>query len=214
MKIQGAGNERTGSHRAGTAVMCSASTGARPLCWRAARAARSTTLTGKAYLDCVAGHRRQRAGLQRCGHGAGDERRGGERRCCTSAISTTLPLMPSWRNSCANLLCRQGALLQQRRRGQRGRVQVCSPLWRAQGGDDKVEILAFENAFHGRTYGRLAATPRPKYQDPFKPLLPGVRFARFNDLASARGANGRQCLRHHCRADAGRRRHPPATRNS
>ena len=52
--------------------------------------------------------------------------------------------------------------------------------------EDKVNILAFTNAFHGRTMGSLAATPRPKYQDPFKPLMPGVRFAEFNDLASAR----------------------------
>ena len=57
---------------------------------------------------------------------------------------------------------------------------------RAHGGDGKVEILAFSNAFHGRTMGALSATPRPKYQDPFKPLMPGVRFAEFNDLASAR----------------------------
>jgi acetylornithine/N-succinyldiaminopimelate aminotransferase len=57
---------------------------------------------------------------------------------------------------------------------------------RAHGGEEKVEILAFTNAFHGRTMGALAATPRPKYQDPFKPLMPGVRFAEFNDLASAR----------------------------
>ncbi len=57
---------------------------------------------------------------------------------------------------------------------------------RAHGGEEKVEILAFTNAFHGRTMGALAATPRPKYQDPFKPLMPGVRFAEFNDLESAR----------------------------
>ncbi len=56
---------------------------------------------------------------------------------------------------------------------------------RAHGGEDKVNILAFTNAFHGRLMGSLAATPRPKYQDPFKPLMPGVRFAEFNDLASA-----------------------------
>lgn len=56
----------------------------------------------------------------------------------------------------------------------------------AQGHSDKTNILAFSNAFHGRTMGSLAATPRPKYQDPFKPLMPGVRFADFNDLASAR----------------------------
>ncbi|MFN8442666.1 MAG: aspartate aminotransferase family protein [Caldilineaceae bacterium] len=50
---------------------------------------------------------------------------------------------------------------------------------------DKVEILAFSNAFHGRTMGALAATPREKYQAPFKPLMPGVRFAEFNNLADA-----------------------------
>ncbi|MBE2238374.1 MAG: acetylornithine/succinylornithine family transaminase [Caldilineaceae bacterium] len=57
---------------------------------------------------------------------------------------------------------------------------------RAYGGDDKVEILAFTNAFHGRTMGALAATPRPKYQEPFTPLMPGVRFAEFNKVESAR----------------------------
>lgn len=50
----------------------------------------------------------------------------------------------------------------------------------------KYEILAFTNAFHGRLYGTLAATPRPKYQDPFKPLMPGVRIGEFNNLESAR----------------------------
>jgi acetylornithine/N-succinyldiaminopimelate aminotransferase len=57
---------------------------------------------------------------------------------------------------------------------------------REKGNEHKSNILAFSNAFHGRLYGALAATPRPKYQDPFKPLMPGVRFAEFNDLASAR----------------------------
>ena len=57
---------------------------------------------------------------------------------------------------------------------------------RRNGREDKTNILAFNNAFHGRTLGSLAATPRPKYQDPFKPLMPGVRFARFNDLNDAR----------------------------
>ena len=50
----------------------------------------------------------------------------------------------------------------------------------------KTNILAFSNAFHGRLYGSLAATPRPKYQEPFAPLMPGVRFANFNDLESAK----------------------------
>jgi acetylornithine/N-succinyldiaminopimelate aminotransferase len=57
---------------------------------------------------------------------------------------------------------------------------------REHGHEEKYHILAFSDAFHGRLFGSLAATPRPKYQDPFKPLMPGVRFADYNDLASAR----------------------------
>ncbi len=56
---------------------------------------------------------------------------------------------------------------------------------REQGHDDKHEILAFSGAFHGRLFGSLAATPREKYQAPFRPLMPGVRFGTFNNLASA-----------------------------
>lgn len=59
---------------------------------------------------------------------------------------------------------------------------------REQGHEDKFEILAFSNAFHGRLFGSLAATPRPKYQDPFLPLMPGVRHAEFNNLESAKAA--------------------------
>lgn len=57
---------------------------------------------------------------------------------------------------------------------------------REKGHTEKYHILSFSNAFHGRLFGSLAATPRPKYQEPFEPLMPGVRFAEFNDLASAR----------------------------
>ncbi len=52
-------------------------------------------------------------------------------------------------------------------------------------GEGKTNIVAFSGAFHGRTMGALALTPRPKYQEPFKPLMPGVRLAEFNNLESA-----------------------------
>jgi predicted acetylornithine/succinylornithine family transaminase len=48
--------------------------------------------------------------------------------------------------------------------------------------EDKTEIIAFEHAFHGRTFGALAVTPKPQYQDPFKPLLPDVKILPFNDV--------------------------------
>lgn len=57
-------------------------------------------------------------------------------------------------------------------------------------GPEKSAIIAFTGAFHGRTFGALAATPREKYQAAFRPLLPGVRIAPFNDLSGATATMG------------------------
>jgi len=56
---------------------------------------------------------------------------------------------------------------------------------REQGGEHKTEIVAFHGGFHGRTMGALAATDRPAYQEPFRPLMPGVRFCDVGDTAEA-----------------------------
>ena len=45
---------------------------------------------------------------------------------------------------------------------------------------DKYEIVCFENAFHGRSMGALSVTTNPKYQNPFTPLIPGVRVGKLN----------------------------------
>jgi acetylornithine/N-succinyldiaminopimelate aminotransferase len=47
----------------------------------------------------------------------------------------------------------------------------------------KTRILALENSFHGRTFGALSITHQEKYREPFAPLVPGVEFVRFNDVA-------------------------------
>lgn len=47
----------------------------------------------------------------------------------------------------------------------------------------KIRILALENSFHGRTMGALSVTHTAKYREPFGPLIPGVEFIRFNDIA-------------------------------
>lgn len=57
---------------------------------------------------------------------------------------------------------------------------------------DKIEIIAFEGAFHGRTYGAVSITPKAKYQDPFRPLLPNITILPFNDSAAALAAIGPQ----------------------
>ncbi len=51
---------------------------------------------------------------------------------------------------------------------------------------ERVEVLAMENSFHGRTLGALSATWPEKYRKPFEPLVPGVRFVRLNDVAHLR----------------------------
>ncbi|MBC7234840.1 MAG: aspartate aminotransferase family protein [Chloroflexi bacterium] len=51
-------------------------------------------------------------------------------------------------------------------------------------GADKVDFISFTGAFHGRTMGSLALTPRPHYQDPFRPLMPGAKLAIYNNLSS------------------------------
>ncbi|KAK4242152.1 pyridoxal phosphate-dependent transferase [Achaetomium macrosporum] len=48
----------------------------------------------------------------------------------------------------------------------------------------KHEIVSFRNAFHGRTMGSLSATPNPKYQAPFSPMVPGFRVGELNDIAA------------------------------
>ncbi len=51
---------------------------------------------------------------------------------------------------------------------------------------ERVEILALENCFHGRTLGALSATWPEKYRKPFEPLVPGIGFVRLNDVAHLR----------------------------
>ncbi len=48
------------------------------------------------------------------------------------------------------------------------------------------EIIAMENSFHGRSLGALSVTGNAHYRVPFEPLLPGIRFAVFNDLESVK----------------------------
>jgi acetylornithine/N-succinyldiaminopimelate aminotransferase len=43
-------------------------------------------------------------------------------------------------------------------------------------------IVALENSFHGRTLGALAVTGQPAKREAFEPLVPGVSFARLNDV--------------------------------
>ena len=46
----------------------------------------------------------------------------------------------------------------------------------------KYEFVSLHNSFHGRTMGSLSATPNPKYQTPFSPMVPGFKYGTYNDI--------------------------------
>ncbi len=55
--------------------------------------------------------------------------------------------------------------------------------WAGLSGDqEKKEVLSLSNCFHGRTYGAMSLTAKPKYVDGFEPLLAGTGMIAFNDI--------------------------------
>jgi acetylornithine/N-succinyldiaminopimelate aminotransferase len=59
-------------------------------------------------------------------------------------------------------------------------------LLRAEGKTVGTKFLALEQSFHGRTFGSVSTTHKAKYREPFGPVVPGVEFVRFNDVADLR----------------------------
>lgn len=57
--------------------------------------------------------------------------------------------------------------------------------WNKDGCTDH-EIIAMNHSFHGRSMGALSVTGNSHYQEPFKPLIGGIKFADFNDLDSVK----------------------------
>ncbi|MCD7735913.1 MAG: aspartate aminotransferase family protein [Lachnospiraceae bacterium] len=48
------------------------------------------------------------------------------------------------------------------------------------------EIIAMNHSFHGRSVGALSVTGNPHYQEAFRPLMGGVKFAEYNNLESVK----------------------------
>ncbi len=59
---------------------------------------------------------------------------------------------------------------------------------RAAGKKIGTKFLALDHSFHGRTMGSVATTEKEKYRAPFMPVMPGVEFVPFNDVAALRAA--------------------------
>ena len=59
-------------------------------------------------------------------------------------------------------------------------------MLRTEGKTIGTKFLALEQSFHGRTFGSVSTTYKAKYREPFGPVVPGVEFVRFNDVADLR----------------------------
>ena len=67
-----------------------------------------------------------------------------------------------------------------------GAIKAAKKYAYTRDGHSGHEIIAMNHSFHGRSIGALSVTGNKHYQEPFEPLLPGVRFANFNDLNSVK----------------------------
>lgn len=65
-------------------------------------------------------------------------------------------------------------------------ARAYSTLRRGEGAQIGTKFLALEQSFHGRTFGSMSTTYKAKYREPFGPVVPGVEFVRFNDVADLR----------------------------
>ncbi len=138
-----------------------------------------TTASGKKYLDFVGGF-----GVFSLGH---------RHPRVVEAVHRQLDKMPlstrTFFNESAALLSERLAQLspgdlQYTFYSNSGAEAVEAALKFARKATGRTEFLSTEGAYHGKTMGALAVTGREKYRAPFEPMVPGAKFAPFNDLGA------------------------------
>ncbi|MDT8856943.1 aspartate aminotransferase family protein [Paracoccaceae bacterium Fryx2] len=67
-------------------------------------------------------------------------------------------------------------------------IKMVRKYWYEKGDPDRIEILTFEGAFHGRSTGAIAAAGSEKMTRGFGPLMPGFRSLPFGDHDALRAA--------------------------
>ncbi|WP_299843852.1 aspartate aminotransferase family protein [uncultured Paracoccus sp.] len=67
-------------------------------------------------------------------------------------------------------------------------IKMARKYWDSEGDPERVEILTFDGAFHGRSTGAIAAAGSEKMVKGFGPLMPGFRQLPFGDMAALRAA--------------------------
>lgn len=140
---------------------------------------------GKKYLDCASG-----IGVSALGHGNTEYTKAAVDQLnkfimCVGSFPTTPKIEAAEilvNNSCLDQIffsnsgaeAVEGSLKLARKWAHKNKSPECK------------EIIAFEDSFHGRTYGAATCTYKSTKQPEFAPYLPGVNFAKFNDIESVK----------------------------
>ena len=67
-------------------------------------------------------------------------------------------------------------------------IKMVRHYWSDRGQPERIEILTFEGAFHGRSTGAIAAAGSEKMVKGFGPLMPGFRTLPWGDLEALKAA--------------------------
>ena len=67
-------------------------------------------------------------------------------------------------------------------------IKMVRHYWHDRGQPERIEIITFEGAFHGRSTGAIAAAGSEKMTKGFGPLMPGFRQVPWGDLAALKAA--------------------------
>jgi len=68
-----------------------------------------------------------------------------------------------------------------------GAIKLARKFGNDASGGMRNEIISMTASFHGRTMATITATGQEKFQHGFHPLLPGFKYAPFNDLETLAG---------------------------
>ena len=71
-------------------------------------------------------------------------------------------------------------------------IKMARKYWDHAGDSDRIEILTFEGAFHGRSTGAIAASGSDKMIRGYGPLMPGFRQLPWGDMDALRAAIGKR----------------------
>jgi len=68
-------------------------------------------------------------------------------------------------------------------------IEAALKLARLVGGPNgRTDFITMTGSFHGRTFGAMSATAQGKYQEPFKPVVPGFHYVPFGDADAVEAA--------------------------